>query len=106
MRRQALAFDPTSELLFDNVLQNFSIQRQINDNPFQPIVLIFQISQSTHLERHQPFVLFLPVKIRRQTYSRLKANRHNRRALIALLNNKHLLSVREFGCFHRIHFLF
>jgi transposase len=38
------------------------IQRQIIDNPFQPIVLVFLITQLKHLRWHQTFVFFFQLK--------------------------------------------
>jgi len=75
--RQACTSDPASELSFDNVLQHLSIQCQVCHDPFQPVVLVFQIPQPAHLRRHQPLILFLPVEIRRRTYPGLAANLRN-----------------------------
>lgn len=46
---------------------------------------------------------FFPIEIRSGTNSRLAANLRDHRTLIVLLNNKRLLGVRGFGCFHCFH---
>jgi hypothetical protein len=73
---------------------------QIGDNLLQPGILIFETLQSRHLVGQQTRILLTPIELRRLADPGLLASLRHRHTVVALLQNKRLLGVRELRCLH------
>jgi len=77
--------------------------RAINRRPVLQLgVLVLELLQPSHLGRQQPVILLLPIEIGHLADAGGATNLRDQHAVIALLQNERLLSVREFGGLHRL----
>ena len=79
----------------DLPLEGTIVLRQFGHDLLQPTVLILKGLQPTHFVWQQPAVSLLPVEVSRLTDPRLAADLRDRRAFLALLQDKRLLRLRE-----------
>jgi hypothetical protein len=91
------AWPPSDPL--DNILQHLAIQHQVSNNPLQPTIPVFLLTQSAHLPELQLAILLLPVEVGRLAGTLLSTDLRHRRAFLALFHDKRLLSVRKFDTF-------
>jgi hypothetical protein len=96
-RQPAYAYGQALELSANNVLKHLTIQSQVRNDLFEATVLIFKSLQPPHLIRQQASILLLPVEVSRRANPRLATDLCLRHAIITLLQNKRLLSVRPEG---------
>jgi hypothetical protein len=61
-RRSICVSAPASKFSFADILQHFTIQRQLSDDPFKTVVLVFRTAQAPHLRWHQSRIVFFQLK--------------------------------------------
>jgi len=100
-REPVRARDQASDLSPDHVLKHLAIQSQVRHDFLQPGVLILELLQPLHLGRQQTGILLLPIEGGRLADPGLPTDLGNRRAFLALLDDKRLLGVENLLAFIR-----